>query len=61
MHGYCPGKIFEQPGDHNGATEDIKLTRKVGSSGSGWAYFDGKAELDKSAPLDVSIQSHSCS
>jgi hypothetical protein len=52
---------YSKLGDKDGASEDIKLTRKIGTSGNGWAYFDGKAELDKSPLLDVSIQSHSCS
>ena len=51
---------YSKLGDKDGATEDFKLTRKISNTGSGWAYFDGKAALDKSGLLDVSIQNHSC-
>ena len=52
---------YSKNGDKDGATEDFKLTRKIGASGDGWSYFDGKAGLDTIPPLNISIQSHSCS
>jgi|HubBroStandDraft_6_1064221.scaffolds.fasta_scaffold53289_1 hypothetical protein len=52
---------YSKLGDKDGTSEEFKWTHKIHNTGSGWAFFDGKSALDKSALLDVSILSHSCS
>lgn len=39
--------------------EEFKLENKIHNTGSGWAYFDGKAGLDTVPLRDVEIQ-YSC-
>ena len=60
----CTVKVevrYSENGNKGGKTETFEMTRTVGSSGSGWGYFDGKSALDKIPLLSASITSSSCS
>lgn len=51
---------YSQLGKKGGGSEEFTFKNKLHNTGSGWAYFDGKAGLDTSAPLDMKIDSSSC-
>ena len=60
----CTVKVevrYSENGDKAGKTETFEFSRTVGSSGSGWGYFDGKSALDKVPFISAKITSSSCS
>ena len=51
---------YSMLGRNGGRIEEFRSSNKIHNTGNGWAYFDGKAGLDSSPPLDMSILDHSC-